>query len=209
MCSVSRKTMNTLQNAIKRFSEIQSESDIFFKKFLNAAQKNTSRKCISRGILYNLRPYQAQRSGFQPGKEIKFTPKSTKNIYVYYFDRGDRVVLIEIYGQSEKIINREFYFYDEESIESVYFDSDGYIRNMTLSALSGGKFIQDINIGTYGISIYSYKYTGDLLSFIFVNQKENEQEKSSTFQMLFEYSGEKLSRIISVFSNGYKEQNFP
>lgn len=201
--------MNTLQSITDKFFEIQSKPEIFFANFLESARKTTSQKRISKGILYNIRPYQAQRAGFKLGKEIKSTPKNTNNIHIYYLDHNDRVVLIEIHGQSENIINREFYLYNKNSIESVYFDNSERIRNITSSSLSDGKFIQDINVGRYGTSTYTYKYSNNLVTLISVNQKEHDQNKSSNFKILFEYSGEEPSKIIHSFPNGYQEQIFP
>jgi len=201
--------MNDLKSVTEKFFEIQSNPGIFFKKFLESAKKNTSQKRISKGILYNIRPYQAHRAGFKQGKEIKSLSKNTKNIHIYYLDHNDNVVLIEIYGQCEKIINREFYFYKKNSIESAYFDDSERIRNITLSSLIDGKFIQDINVGRYGTSIYTYQYIDNLVKLILVNQKEYDQDESSTFQILFDYSDEEPSRIVNIFPNGYEEQIFP
>ncbi|WP_455930634.1 hypothetical protein [Pseudomonas fluorescens] len=201
--------MDYHQSITDKFFEIQSKPEIFFAKFLESAKTNTSRTRISKGILYNIRPYQAQIAGFKPGKEIKSIPKNTNNIHIYYLDHNDRVLLIEIYGQFENIINREFYFYKKNTIESVYFDNSERIRNITSSSIRSGKFIQDINVGRYGTSFYTYKYDNNLISLISVNQKEHDQNESSNFEILFYYSGEEPNKIINSFPNGYQEQIFP
>ncbi|MBP5107749.1 hypothetical protein, partial [Pseudomonas protegens] len=116
------------QELEKEFYEIQSKCDVFLNSLLKISKEEVARKIISKGALFNLRPFEIQRAGFKLGKELKNLPKTIKNTHVYYFDKSDRVVMIDIYGQSESIINRDFYFYDKESIKSIYINSTKTIR---------------------------------------------------------------------------------
>jgi len=201
--------MNEVQGVIDRFFDLQSKSKMLFADFLESAKKAAARRRIGRGVLYNMRPYQAQRSGFKLGKEIRAFPKNTRDIHVYYLGRNDKAILVEVYGQSGDVVNREFYFYNKNSMESICFDSSERVRNITLSYLDGEKFTRDVNAGKYGASIRAYKYNGGLVSMISVCQKEYEQGEMSTFQELFYYSGEELDRIINSFPNGFQQQVFP
>lgn len=193
----------------EQFHEVQSKADSLLSTYLSSVKADVSRTTISKGVLYNLRPYEAQRSGFKLGKELKALPKSIKNTHVYYFDREDRVSLIEIYGQSENIINREFYFYEEDSLKSIYFNSGGGIRNIMLSLVVGGMVVKDINFGKYGEGSCDYLYEDGLLKSIMVKQKEHGQKNYSSYQVLFEYLDGQMSKIFNVFPNGYQEQRYP
>ncbi|MEN5093883.1 hypothetical protein ABE458_24605 [Pseudomonas protegens] len=193
----------------KEFYEIQSKLDVFFDSFLKIAKEKVARKTISKGALFNLRPFEIQRSGFKVGKELKSLPKSIKNTHVYYFDKSDRVVMIDIYGQSESIINRDFYFYDKENIKNIYINSTKTIRNITISSIANGKILRDSNFGKYGCSTSDYVYDGERLNSISVTQKQHDQEFCSTHQVLFYYLDGTVSKIINEFPNGYQEVRYP
>lgn len=193
----------------EQFHEIQSKAETCLNAYLISATTRTVRSTISKGALYNLRPFEIQRSGFKLGKELKSLPKSIKNTHVYYFDREDRIILTEIYGQSEKIINREFCFYETNEFKSIYFNSGDSIRNVMLSSLDAGRIVRDINFGKYGEGIYNYSYEGDILTSITVKQKEHSQEDYSSYQILFEYLDGQMIKITNVFPNGYQEQRYP
>ncbi|KAF0867285.1 MULTISPECIES: hypothetical protein [Pseudomonas] len=197
------------QELEKEFYEIQSKCDVFLNSLLKISKEEVARKIISKGALFNLRPFEIQRAGFKLGKELKNLPKTIKNTHVYYFDKSDRVVMIDIYGQSESIINRDFYFYDKESIKSIYINSTKTIRNITISSIVNGKVLRDANFGKYGSSTSDYLYDGERLSSILVMQKQHDQELCSTYQVLFYYLDGIVSKIINEFPNGYQEIRYP
>lgn len=201
--------MNKSHEIQQQFHELQSKPEHFLSAYLSSANLRSERNSISKGALHNIRPFETQRSGSKLGKELKTLPKNIKGTHVYYFDREDRVVFIEIYGQSKDIINREFYFYEEGKIKSVYFNATGSIRNVILSLSDGDKIMQDINYGKYGESISDYIYVGDRLESIKVNQKEHDQKVWSTYQVLFEYLDGQVRKITYSFPNGYQEQRYP
>ncbi len=197
------------QELEKEFYEVQSKPDVFIDSFLKIVKEKTARKTLSKGALFNLRPFEIQRAGFQLGKELKSLPKSIKNTHVYYFDKSDRVLMIDIYGQSESIVNRDFYFYDKENIKNIYINSTKTIRNITISSIFNGKIERDSNFGKYGCSTSDYLYDGERLSSISVMQKQHDQELCSTYQVLFDYLDGAVSKIINEFPNGHQEIRYP
>lgn len=201
--------MNEFQELERQFYEIQPKSDISLREFLSNARVSVVRKIISKGALFNLRPFEIQRAGFEVGKELKALPKSIKNTHVYYFDGDDKVVMVEIYGQSESVVNKEFFFYGEGRIKSIYFDSVGALRNVTTSTVVNGEFLQDVNFGKYGCSVSGYLYEGGELKSISVRQKQHDQEVFSTYQVIFEYLGGNIVKVVNVFPNGYQELRYP
>ncbi|BCQ62807.1 hypothetical protein PBOI14_45570 [Pseudomonas sp. Boi14] len=198
-----------LQELEKEFYEIQSKPDVFLDSFLKAAKEKVVRKTISKGALFNIRPFEIQRAGFKLGKELKSLPKNVKNTHIYYFDKSDRAVMIDIYGQSESIINRDFHFHDKEKIKSVYIDSTRKIRNITINSIADGRILRDANFGKYGSSTSDYLYDDERLSSISVMQKQHDQELYSTHQVLFYYLDGTVSKIINEFPNGYQEIRYP
>lgn len=201
--------MYSLKDLEKKFSEIDSKRDYYMGAYLSEAQSRSRDTIISKGPLYNSRPYESERAGFKRGKRLKKIPASIKNTHVYHLDECARILFVEIYGQSENIINKEFYRYSDECVERTYFISTGKLRNVSVSLLEGDTVVRDLNWGDYGCSDSSYIYDGYLLDKVIVQQKEHLASCFNNFETRFEYGDEGLLRIINVFSNGYEEKRFP
>ncbi|APA69527.1 hypothetical protein [Janthinobacterium sp. 1_2014MBL_MicDiv] len=177
--------------------------------YLEAVKLRVARTQISKGPLFNVRPFDAQRAGFTPGKALKTLPAKLKDTYVYYFDGEDRILLVESHGGSATVINRNFYFHEPDKLKSVHFNAGGSLRNVMLSFLDGARIMQDINFGKFGVGRYDYLYEGDRLQSIMVRQREHGQESPSGYQILFGYVDGKMDNIFHMFTNGYQEQRYP
>ena len=128
------KTMkNELAILTQKYTEIESNSMEIEQHYYRDVLAQSSHHKISKGALLNIRPFETQLAGFKLGKELKKLPKTIKNTHIYYFDQADNVLMIEIYGQAETIIHRQYYFYTDDHVESIYFTHGGSIRNITLS----------------------------------------------------------------------------
>ncbi|MDH1576622.1 hypothetical protein [Pseudomonas sp. GD03746] len=193
----------------EKFETINSNAAESMEAYLSEALPIVSKKVISKGAFYNVRPYEVERAGFKKGCLLKKLPENIKNTHVYNLDERDRIVFVEVYGQSENIVSKEFYKYDDASIERTHFTSVGRLRNISLSVVEGGLIYRDLNWGAFGCSDSVYEYSGTQLEKIMVRQKEHADSEFSEFEVVFEYSGDELLRIVNVFPNGYQEQRFP
>ncbi|MBG3037414.1 hypothetical protein GHV27_05950 [Proteus mirabilis] len=179
-------------------------------KYYNSVMSSFSYKKISKGRLYNIKPYEIQRAGFNLGKELKEKPKKTKGVCVYYFDSKDNILLIEIYGQNENIINRHYYFHTVNQIKSIYFNSGHQsIRNIDLLKCKNGQVVEVLNYGEMGSSISNYIYDSGKLIEIDIKQKEHNKNEIAKYKVYFEYKDEILNRIVDKHPNGYEEQRYP
>ncbi|AFK72476.1 hypothetical protein H0H12_13930 [Pseudomonas putida] len=124
-------------------------------------------------------------------------------------DENDKVVFLEIYGQSENIINKKFYLYGGGCIERVHFASAGKLRNILISLLEEGAVVKDMNWGQYGCSESNYVCADNRLEKIHVRQKEHIGSAFSDFEVSFKCESGELVSIINVFPNGYEEQRLP
>lgn len=200
---------NELEILAQKYTEIALNSaDIESHYYHDALTKSCYQK-ISKGALLNIRPFETQLAGFKLGKELKKLPKAIKNTHVYYFDQADNVLMIEIYGQAETIIHRQYYFYTDDRIESIYFTHGESIRNITLSIHKDDRTSQLINYATFGYSISQYIYDHETLMEIDVQQKEHDQDVYTNFKVIFEYEDDCLSKIIRRYPNGYEEIRYP
>ena len=143
-------------------------------------------------------------------RELKENPKKIKGVCVYYFDTKDNILLIEIYGQNENIINRHYYFHTVNQIKSIYFNS-GYqsIRNIDLLKCKNGQVMEVLNYGEMGSSISNYIYDSGKLIEIDIKQKEHNKNEIAKYKVYFEYKDDILNRIVDKHPNGYEEQRYP
>ncbi|BBH46047.1 hypothetical protein [Pseudomonas sp. KU43P] len=201
--------MQELKSIEERYSSITSRSQAVLNSYLASSLPIVRERVISKGALYNQRPFEIERAGFKKGRQLKKMPASVKNTHVYHLDKNGQIIFVEIFGQSENIVNKEFYFYHDNCVERVYFTSVEKLRNVSLSLLEKGVVKKDLNWGEYGCSISDYFYSGDRLEKIHVRQKEHIDAAFSEYEVSLEYDGEDLVKILNVFPNGYQEQRFP
>jgi len=198
-----------LKDLEEKFNYISLQSQAALSSYLAEALPNVRSAIITKGAFYNIRPFEIERAGFKRGRQLKKMPTSINNTHVYHLDESDRIVFVEIYGQSENIVNREFYSYSDDCIERAYFTSIGRLRNISISLLEHDLVRKDLNWGEYGCSISDYKYSDGRLDKISVHQKEHMDASFAEFEVYFEYSEEGLIKIVNVFPNGYQEQRYP
>ncbi|WP_082416209.1 hypothetical protein [Pseudomonas sp. NBRC 111127] len=201
--------MHDLKYLERKYLEIEPRTEEVLSSLLSEALCRSRRIVISKGALYNVSPYEIERAGFKKGKALRKIPSHTKNTHVYHLDEHDKVIFLEIYGQSESIINKEFYCYGGGCIERVHFTSAGKLRNISISLLEEGAVVKDINWGQYGCSESNYVYADKRLEKIHVRQKEHTESAFSDFEVSFEYDSGELVSIKNFFPNGYEEQRFP
>lgn len=193
----------------KKFFEVSSDSEKYLSEYTSSVSSVSNEIVISKGALYNLRPYEIERAGFKKGKKLSKLPKNVKNTHVYHFDVSGCIVVIEIYGQAENIISKEFCIYGDDFLERLHFTSAGVLRNISVSLFENSILKKDINWGMYGCSISDYIYVDSILDKITVHQKEHDDTSFSEFDVILKYQNEELESITNVFPNGYQEQRYP
>lgn len=201
--------MNLLEELEKKFNTISQQSEKYLSDFLNEALPLALDRVISKGALYNIRPYEIERAGFKKGKKLNKLPANINNTHVYHLNGNGVLVFFEIYGQSANIVSKEFCFYGDDRLERLHFTSIGDLRNISVSLFEGEMMVKDYNWGEYGCSISDYIYSDARLEKIMVQQREWADESFSEFEVIFTYAGEDLKRILNVFPNGYQEQRYP
>jgi hypothetical protein len=201
--------VHTLKDLEKKFSDIELQSQDVLNSYLSEVASNVCGRIISKGGIYNFRPYEIERAGLKKGRQLKNLPSKIKNTHVYHFDKDAKVILVEIYGQSETIVNKEFYHYGAEHVERTHFTSNGRLRNILASLLDDEIVMKDLNWGMFGCSESSYIYSGSRLDKILVKQKEHTDSSFSDFEVRFNYGNDELVKIMNIFPNGYEEQIFP
>ncbi|HDT0389789.1 TPA: hypothetical protein QIB15_004889 [Klebsiella aerogenes] len=201
--------MTILKNLEDKFNKISSDSESYIISYSDSVRLNETKVVVSKGVLYNIRPYEIERAGFKIGKKLNKLPANVKNTHIYHFDSQERISLIEIFGQTSNIINKEFCIYEGDNLERIYFTSAGMLRNISLSVYNDGLIEKDFNWGMYGCSVSDYVYEDSILKKIYVQQKEHAESSFTEFEVVFSYKNAIIDTIKNVFPNGYEEQRYP
>lgn len=191
------------------FDKLKTSTEEVEMNYYENVMRKHSKKIISKGPLFNVRPYEYQRAGFKTGKELTDVPKSKSEVYNYYFDSKGNVILVETYGKKETIVNREYFMYENDSITSFYFNNKVSIRNISYSEVVNDLIVKDINYGKFGESTSLYEYSNKILLRINVKQKEHHQQEYNNYVAEFTYDDSNLIKITHRFPNGYIEQRYP
>ncbi|PIT55464.1 hypothetical protein [Snodgrassella alvi] len=202
--------INELKILEKKYEEIMLSPAKIENDYFQNVMSSYAYKKISKGPSINIKPFDFQQAGFKKGRELKTLPKVIKYTHVYYFDSDNKILLTEIYGQADNIINREYFFYHENCIESIYFESgDKQVRNISLLINKKEHPLYWVNYAKYGYSIWEYIYNDNVLVEIDVECKEHDDPEISYWKVDFEYESGELSKIIRRHPNGYEEQAYP
>jgi hypothetical protein len=190
--------MKCLENDFNKYNNTE-EYDKLNTEF-NSLVKN---KIISKCFLYNIHNYEEETYGFKKGKEIKKMSKNTKNIFVYYFNENGKIIVIDKYGNSANILDKEFCFYDNNTIRTIYYSSPKHLRNVTLSTEIEGKTDKIYNYGKYGQTVKQYIYKNNMVERIEVQTKEHDTKEYKTHELVFEFNDDELIKINQIHKNGY------
>ncbi|PIT20854.1 hypothetical protein BGI34_01940, partial [Snodgrassella alvi] len=196
--------INELKILKKKYEEIMLSSAKIESEYFQTVMSSYAYKKISKGPSFNIKPFDFQQAGFKKGRDLKVLPKVIDNTYVYYFNSENKILLTENYGETDNFINREYYFYRGNCIESIYFGSgNSGVGNVSL--LIGIKERPNywVTYATYGYAIWEYIYNDDILVEINVKCKEHEQTELTFFKTCFEYNHGELNKIILKYPNGY------
>ncbi|PIT14814.1 hypothetical protein BGI32_06885 [Snodgrassella alvi] len=202
--------INELKILKKKYDEIMLSPEKIENEYFQTVMSSYAYKKISKGPSINIRPFDFQQTGFKKGRDLKALPKVIDNTYVYYFDSENKILLTENYGKTENIIYREYYFYFDNRLELVYFDSgaDEVIKVETIinKAKQPIYLIGYSRVSSY---IWQYMYNDNKLFEIDVKCKEHNDTEFSYWKVDFEYESGELSKIIRRHPNGYEEQQYP
>ncbi|MEQ9881790.1 hypothetical protein ABRP83_06335 [Pectobacterium brasiliense] len=200
------KDIDTLKS---EFEKINATPQIFLDKFYSDAKKNTAYQKISKGRLFNIRPFETERFGFKLGKELKNAPKNKKDIQLWNFNFTGDVLLVERFGSNERIQYSDFYFYSDSIIRVIgFYDVDSLAFVMDV-VFNNGKVVKELSYGKFGSSFSDYNYNDDVLIDIVTHEREHTQEEYTNNTLFFSYENGTLSKIVKSYPNGYQEQRYP
>jgi hypothetical protein len=195
-------------------SEVMNLLEKDFNNYLNEYENLNNQfapliknKIIGNRYLYNIRDYEEETFGFHKGNEIKKLPQNTRDVKIYYFDESKRIIMIDNYGSNKNIIDREYCFYENTALKTVYY-SGGFIRlrNVTLSLNNNGKTEKVYNYGKTGVSIKEYMRNENILEKIKVQNKKHGENDYTNYELLFEFKNNELIKILQEYPNGYKKE---
>ena len=193
------ESLEVLEKEFKKYVK-----EIEYEKLKNNISKIVNKTIISKGFLYNIIDYENEIAGYKKGKILKKLPENTKDVKIYHFNENNQIVLIEKYGRNVNIVDREYCFYERNSIKTIYYNSPKSLRNVKLSFNNKNNRTETVcNYGKYGVTIQKYIYYDDVLKKILIDTKEHEDEEYENQELMFEFKENILVKITQLFSNGY------
>lgn len=189
----------------KQFIEIE---DNYIEK-IKYTREMCSRQIISKGIMFNVYPFEAQRHGWKvSGKEIsKVIMKD--NCYIYYFDDKNKIRLVENVSEFlGKIHYFVLYDYKENGVYSCRCISDKLI-SMSFAKFVDGICVEKYTVGHEKWNLEKYIYKDGKLMCIDIFQIYNniEMELKEVHKFYYNING-KLELIQRKCPNGYSENLF-
>ncbi|VFB12037.1 Uncharacterised protein [Aeromonas salmonicida] len=200
------KEMDTLKS---EFEKINTTSRVFLEEFYSDVKKHATVKKISKGRLFNIRPFEAERFGFKLGKELNNVPKNKKDVQFWSFNSTGDTLLVERVGANGEVQYNDFYFYSDSIVRVIgFYDVDSLAFVMDI-VFNNGKVMKEFSYGRFGTSFSDYHYNDDMLTDIIVHEREHSQEGYSNHTLLFGYENGVLSEIVKCYPNGYRERRYP
>jgi hypothetical protein len=118
--------------------------------------------------------------------------------------------MIDSYGNVPSIVDREFCFYENNTMKTIYYSGGAVrLRNIKYVINVNGKTDTIYNYGRYGFFVKQYIYENNILEKILVETKEHENREYREYrkqELLFEFNGNELVKIIQSYPNGYRKE---
>ena len=191
----------------KIFCELEETLKCIEESFINdikCQKKIYKREVISKGAMYNIYPFEAERAGKKLNGKVIDEIIMNDNCFIYYFDEENRVRLIE---NMSKFLKKMYYYrkidYTENGIISFYCNCHEVI-NVSKAIMKNGR-VDEIYRCTKEKKRYEkYIYENEKLIEIhifFIKEKEIVKTESNQFY----YNKGKLEIIQRKCTNGYTE----
>ena len=217
--------LKTLENDFTKYKEIHEYNNLN-KLFIPQIKY----KIYSKGFLFNLRDYEEEVYGRKKGKEIKKIPKKGKNIYTYYFNENNQIIMVDNFWDNQKTGDRTFCIYENNTIKTIHYSSTDILSNVTLATKLNNRTDKVYSYGSGGIKTREYIYNGNLLEKIVEWTKEHDpkpieynefsktlekmfgkktdlqrEPKIANNEYLFEFKNEDLEKIIRIYDDKSRE----
>lgn len=181
-----------------------------FNAIRNEIEKEIRETKYSKCEYFEIFPYSYQRYSFKQGKLLENLDniKSTEDIYIYGFDKNNRIIMVKEGISIQDNFNYDFLIYKEDIIKSMSFNNTEDLRNISYYFLNTNNQIKKmISQGRRGgrDELYIYSEVG-LLEEIQIKQYDRRGNEVDPYKEIFEYSETReLKCITKNFENGYSE----
>lgn len=196
----------TREDLKQEFNTVKGNFDTIRKEIEKEIIETKYSKCE----YFEVFPYSYQRYSFKQGKLLENLDniKSTEDIYIYGFDKNNRIVMVKEGISIQDNFNYDFLIYKENIIKSMSFNNTKDLRNVSYHFLNANNQIKKMTSqGRRGgrDELYIYSEVG-LLEEIQIKQYDRQGNEANSYKETFDYSeiGE-LKSITKSFDNGYSE----
>jgi hypothetical protein len=162
---------------------------------------------------FDLRPYQAEISGFSRGEPLSTEPADKGGMVQYGFDAASRVVVVRGYGSLPGRYTEEFFSYTGEGAEAVLYEDSPNpkeVINVTHYVIQGGNVVSfQLVAHRGGGTTQTYEYHNGRVSRIHVKHGKSRTtpEWGREFEVVQDDRGE-LVEIIAISPGGQRSCQF-
>jgi hypothetical protein len=189
----------------EKFVATQKRQDELFEDL----KSKSSRTVITKRPLYNVLPYENEITGYKLNGKVLKQVIQHKDCYIYYFDVNNNLVLIEnMTDEFPKPYYFTMYFYCENMIETMYWQSDR-LSNITHYVFQNGIVTDKVMWAERGSSFAHYEYQNDMLVKIATWAKEHKQEEWTKSDIVFHYDlNNIIKEIHQIYPDGYSRMKY-
>lgn len=202
--------MNSLERYIEQLKEIETKfndyklnlDDIILKVSSSAVHT-----VLTKGEIANLTPYYHERMGCKANGKIIASPIASDDCMKYYYDRQNRVVMIEEYSVFlGKFQITELYFYNELT-ERLRLSSGGLALLSVFDHPFSNTQLGLAFAGRNGFIVEEFVYDEDVLTEIKITRGKEKSDAKTEVQK-FIYENQKLIQIERICQNGHRELTY-
>lgn len=195
----------------KIFEQLKKEYEIMqseYKKKIDFQRERTARKCINKGYLLDITPFEHELQGYKLQKKELNKVVMKNECFIYYFDNKEQVCLVEEASTFlNRIENYTLYDYYEDYLYKYEFQEAGVI-SVSWFCVENGKIKEGYTYGKFGHEHQLYIYDQESLEKIIYTHFEHPQDMCSRWENYLYYKCGKLKLIQQVYSNGYKVNTY-
>lgn len=189
------------------FTQLKNEYEHMeesYKLQIDLCHKNSVKRCFNKGYLLDVLPFEHELSGYKLHKKTLQRMVMENNHMIYYFNKDDKVCLVEeACTFLKKIEYYTLYDYHENYIFKSQCQSYK-LTNVSLYFIENGKISEGYFYAKRSHIYEQYVYNGEQLEKIIYTCFEHELETVINYENYFYYNEKNNLKLIQkVHSNGY------
>ncbi len=180
-----------------------------YSSLLEQINKVPHTEIWSTGVLHEIEPMENNRAGFKRGKALKSAPAKTKGKCLQYLDANHRLIYRKTGTELPDCFHEDFFIHEDQSITGLHFGASRSkeLLHAKIRMLDQGRVTETSSYGKYGTRTEAFKYDGDRLIEVEVEEMQHDGQGSSHRVVIRHGADEPV--VCRHFPNGRITQIYP